>query len=221
MLIRLGFRALMFFMSLILFGCASDKIVKTYEGKVLPQDAIAVLTAPENITVLSVNGVGVQEYLLSSLNVNYGLKAGENLVVFKYASIWSRAKKDQETGLRVDVVESDPLEVLIGARPGAKYNFNFLPANNVREAKELASAFAAQVIDAQKNLVAESVALNTFQSAKDKLQLKEQALMLEKEANKHVVLSSDGASVIDQLKAIWPSANADEKKEFLVWVFQK
>lgn len=220
MLIRLSLKALMLFMSLILFGCASDKIVKTYEGKALANDAIAILTAPENITLLSVNGVEVQQYLLSNIDVNYGLKVGENIVVFKYHSIWGRAKKDQETGSRVDVVESEPLEVRIIAKPGAKYSFSFLPAGNVREAKELASSFVVQVVDEQKSLVAESVALNTYQKEKDQVLQKEQALLLEKQADSRVSKSVNGLTVIEQLKALWPNASADEKKAFLVWVFQ-
>jgi len=224
MFIRFSLKALMLFMSLVLFGCASGKIVKTYEGNVLSENEIAVLTAPENITILSVNGVEVQDYLLSNIDVNYGLKAGENLIVFKYESIWSKAKKDQETGARVDVVESEPMEVLFSAKPGEKYNFSFLPASNVREAKELSSTFVAQIVNKNNDLIVESVALNTHKKAIDKMLPKEQSLLKERQLEATVAsprsVSTEGASVIDQLKMIWPSASADEKKAFLVWVFQ-
>lgn len=220
MLKRLSSKALMLFMSLILLACTSGKIVKTYEGKVLPQAEVAVLTASENISIQSVNGVEVQQYLLSNLEVNYGLKAGENLIVFQYESIWSKAKKDEETGSRVDVVKSKPLEVRIVAKPGAKYTFSFMPASNVREAKQLASSFEAQIVDEQKNLVAESVALNTHKKEQEQLMAKEQSLLLEARVAKSQALGTDKMLVIDQLKAIWPSASAEEKKAFLVWVFQ-
>ena len=96
MLISFVFRVFVLLISLTLLGCTSDKIVKTYDGKILAKDEVAVLTAPQNITLLSVNGKEVQQYLLSNLDVNYALKAGENLVVFKYESIWSKAKRDEE-----------------------------------------------------------------------------------------------------------------------------
>jgi len=211
----------MLFISFILFGCASDKVVKAYEGKVLSEETIAILTAPENITLLSVNGIEMQQYLLSNLEVNYGLKSGENLVVFKYKSIWSKAKKDQEAGSRVDVVESEPLEVLIIAKPGARYNFSFLPSDNVRQAKELALAFEAKVIDDQKNVIAESVALNTYKKEKDQILQEGEALLLDQESKKLAEIKAGGKSVLEQLKTIWPSASSDEKKAFLVWVFQK
>jgi uncharacterized protein YccT (UPF0319 family) len=213
MLHRFSLPALMLLISFVLFGCTSDKIVKTYKGKILSKDAIAVLTAPENITLLSVNGSDVQQYLLSNLSVNYGLKSGENLVVFKYESIWSKAIRDKETGSRVDVVTSQPLEVLISATPGAKYNFNFVPASNVREAKILAANFVAQVVDENKNLITESVALNTYQKEKDAL--------VQGQKVKGIINEGLGSvSVIEQLKQLWPLASAAEKKAFLVWVFE-
>lgn len=213
MLHRFSLPALMLLISFVLFGCASDKIVKTYKGKILSEDAIAVLTAPENITLLSVNGSDVQQYLLSNLSVNYGLKSGENLVVFKYESIWSKAIRDKETGSRVDVVTSQPLEVLISATPGAKYNFNFVPASNIREAKILAANFVAQVVDENKNLITESVALNTYQKEKDAL--------VQGQKVKGIINEGLGSvSVIEQLKQLWPLASAAEKKAFLVWVFE-
>ena len=213
MLHRFSLPALMLLISFVLFGCTSDKIVKTYKGKILSEDAIAVLTAPENITLLSVNGSDVQQYLLSNLSVNYGLKSGENLVVFKYESIWSKAIRDKETGSRVDVVTSQPLEVLISATPGAKYNFNFVPASNIREAKILAANFVAQVVDENKNLITESVALNTYQKEKDAL--------VQGQKVKGIINEGLGSvSVIEQLKQLWPLASAAEKKAFLVWVFE-
>ena len=220
MRIRLKFMLLSLLCVFIFSGCASNKIVKTYPGEVLPNNAISILKAPENITLLSVNGKEVAQYLLSNLDVNYGLKEGENLIVFKYESIWSKAKRDEETGSRVEVVESEPLAAVIQAKAGVNYNFNFLPAGNVRDAKVLASGFTAQIVDDSQNLVAESLLLSAYLKSKAEKDAQEQSLLMEQK----IVASPDlkpGASVLDRLKSIWPSANADEKKAFLVWVFQK
>ncbi|MFV1872053.1 MAG: DUF2057 family protein [Oleiphilus sp.] len=215
---RFSWLVIVFSMGLV--ACTSNKIVKTYPGDIQDKNSIAVLSAPENITILSVNGKDMQQYLLSNLNVNYGLKVGENLVVFKYESIWSRAKKDEVTGSRVDVVESEPLEVLIQAEAGEHYSFSFMPATNVREAKSLVNDFSAQVLDENKNLVAESAALGTYQQAMQDKEKAKQAEILESQTLQ--ASSSDpGQSVLDKLKQIWPTASSDEKKAFLVWVFQK
>ena len=125
MSIWLNFKILSLACVLVLTACSTNKIVQTYDGAVLPNKAISILTAPENIILLSVNGQAVPQYMLSNLEVNYGLKAGENLIVFQYESIWSKAKKDDETGSRVELIKSDPLAVVIPALAGKNYNFNW------------------------------------------------------------------------------------------------
>lgn len=220
MLIHFRSLALMLLISIVLFGCASDKVVKTYQGKVLSEDVIAVLTAPENITLLSVNGVEVQQYLLSNLSVNYALKPGENLIAFKYKSIWSKVKRDQETGARVDVVESQPLEVLISATSGAKYNFSVAMPSNLKEARILADDFVAKVVDENNNIVAESSILGGHQKSGAALLAGQKEPLLDDKIDGANKESQEGVSVIEQLKRLWPNANANERKEFLSWVFQ-
>ena len=208
------------FTVMVIQGCASDKIVKTYDGAVISSQEVAVLTAPENITLLSVNDKDVPQYLLSNLETKYGLKPGENIVVFKYNSIWSKAKKDQETGARVDVVESLPLEVKIQAMPGKLYTFSYLPADNLGEAKVLAETFVAKVIDQNKNMIAESVPLNTYKQEKAQQLALEQAELLAKKEKNVSIANNEAQTITDKLKALWSKANADEKKAFLVWAFQ-
>ena len=227
MRIQFGFVVFMVFWALLMSGCSSNKVVKTYSGSTLPNQAISILTAPENITLLSVNDQAVPQYLLSNLDVDYGLQTGDNLIVFKYESIWSKAKRDEETGVRVETVESEPMSVLIPAKAGKRYRFNFISANNVREAREMAAQFVAQVVDEKKNLIAESVPFTDYQKSLAEQQAKEKALELDKTVAQRT--SEAGAfdedmnnlSTLERLKLIWPNASADEKKAFLVWVFQK
>lgn len=221
MFARFGGLLLLVCLSVFMSACSSNKLVKTYEGEPLPDASVAVLTAPENITLLSVNGKAVTQYLLSNLEVNYALQEGENLVVFQYESIWGKARRDEETGSRADVVQSEPLEVLINAKAGKRYSFSFMPAGNVREAKVLAASFMAQIIDENKDLVAESVALGAYAKAKDQRVAKEKALLADKVDSEKRAADSSGLSVSEKLKALWSQANAEEKKAFMVWVFQE
>ena len=210
--------------SVLISACSSNKLVKTYPGEKLPESSVAVLTAPENITLLSVNGQAVTQYLLSNLEVRYALEEGKNLIVFQYESIWGKAIRDSETGSRVEVVKSRPLEVLINARAGEQYRFNFMPADNQKEAEALAQNFVAQIVDAKDNLVAESLALGSNQKADDERAKKEKALLIDKAEAAEVLAGkakTDGITVIDRLKALWAEANAEQKKAFMVWVFQE
>lgn len=221
MLARFSSLLLLVCLSVFLSACSSNKLVKTYEGALLAESSVAVLTAPENITLLSVNGKAVTQYLLSNLEVSYALREGENLIVFQYESIWGKAIKDEETGSRAELVKSEPLEVLIDAQAGQRYNFSFLPASNVREAKILAASFVAQIVDENKNLVAESVAYGLHQAEKDERKAKEQILLAEKTDKLEQAKETESLSVIDQLKALWPQASPEQKKAFMVWVFQE
>jgi len=198
---------------LFIVACSSGRIVKTYEGDTLAAMQLSVLTAPENIVVLSINGKAVTNYLLSDIEVNYGLKPGENLVVFQYESIWGKAMRGNEDAPRAEKIVSDSKEVLIHAKAGEQLNFRFKVVQNVREAKSLASVFEAEIIDSQLNVVAVSTEAGVYEA----LKAKEKIAM---EKNK-VLPETSNLQALDALKVLWKSANADEKKSFLVWAFQK
>ena len=220
MLARFGV-LLLVCLSVFMSACSSNKPVKTYEGDLLPEASVAILTAPENIKLLSVNSKAVTQYLLSNLEVNYALREGENLIVFQYESIWGKARKDEETGSRAELVQSKPLEVLIDAKAGMHYSFSFVPANDVREAKTLAASFVAQVVDAQNNLVAESVPQGAHKQAADERLAKEQTILTKKSDVTEQAKDTESVSVIDKLKVLWAQASPEQKKAFMVWVFQE
>ena len=207
-------------------GCSGGKIVTTYEGSALAKPDVAVLTAPDNIALISVNGKVVPKYLLSSIEVNYGLKPGANLVVFEYASVWSNANQMDKDDARAEEVKSAPKEVLINAAAGNQFTFSFVRPTNIREAKVLAANFSADIIDASNQVVARSEELGSHQAkqAESSSQLVENAA-LPASAD---IAATDGSSLapttglptIDALKALWRKASAAEQKEFLKWAFQ-
>jgi len=206
------------FSMLFLVACSTGKIVKTYEGDKLLVEQVAVLTAPENIVVLSINGKRVKNYLLSDLNVNYGLKPGENLVVFQYESIWAKTIRENKDAPRSEKVVSEPIEVLIDAKAGESLNFKFQSGSNVREARALAETFEAEVVDSKFIVIAQSAKVGTFAANKATAKLAEEKIA--KEKNKALSGSSDLSS-LEALKVLWGVATADEKKVFLVWAFQE
>jgi len=187
----------------LLIGCSSGAIINTYSGDTLPASELAILNSPENIILLSVNGREVKQYLLSDLNVNYGLKSGENTVIFRYESLWGKAKKAGDSA-RSETVASDPQELIIIAKPGQEYHFSFNGAGNVREARALAKSFSANIYDLNNVLIAKSQGLGVSERAK----------LSETE-------KTSDSSVMDALTALWGKASAEEKKKFLAWVFQE
>lgn len=203
---------------LLLAACSTGKIVQSYEGDVLQAAELSVLTAPENIVVLSINGKKVKKYLLSDLNVRYGLKPGQNLVVFQYESVWAKAIRAEQDAPRSEKVVSAPKEVLIDAKAGENLHFSFKNVGNVRAAKDLAAEFDAELLDEKLNVVARSAELGTYDVGEDvALPVKAKLRSGKKEG-----LSEAGTlQTLDALKVLWGTATADEKKEFLSWAFQK
>jgi len=193
---------------LFLVACSTGKIVKTYDGDELLTEELAVLTAPENIVVLSINGKKMKKYLLSDLNVNYGLKPGENLVVFQHKSVWAKAVRENRDAPRSETVVSEPKEVLVLAKAGERLNFKFQNGNNLREAKAFAEIFEAEVIDSKSNTIAQSAEVGTYAIAN----AEEKLTSLPETSN---------LQTLDALKVLWKTTSADEKKAFLAWAFQK
>jgi len=210
-------KLMLVFSVLFLVACSNGRILKTYEGDVLAKEQLSVLTAPENIVVLSINEKAVKTYLLSDIEVNYGLKPGKNLVVFQYESVWGKVMRGDDTP-RSEKIVSKPKEVLIDAKAGEQLNFRFKKADNVREARLLAAAFEAEVIDAQSNALSVSTELGVYEAGrKARENLESQA-----EAKQTGALpDTANLQALDALKVLWRSANAEEKKAFLVWAFQK
>lgn len=198
---------------LFLVGCSSGKIVKSYEGEELTVEQLAVLTAPENIVVLSINGKKVKRYLLSDLNVRYGLKPGKNIIVFQHESVWAKAIREEQDAPRSVKVTSEPKEVLLNVKAGEKLTFSFKNGANIREAKILAKAFQADVVDSGLNIVAQSAALGTYQETSNG--------KLSAEKITQSLAGTAELQTLDALKVLWETATTNEKKAFLAWAFQK
>jgi len=209
-------KLMLVFSILFLVACSSGRIVKTYEGDVLAKEQLSVLTAPENIVVLSINEKKVKNYLLSDIEVNYGLKPGKNLVVFQYESIWGKAVRGDDAP-RSEKVVSEPKEVLIDAKAGEHLNFRFKKAGSVREARLLAVAFEAEVIDAESNALSVSTELGVYEASR----VKEREKIASQVKQVETLPVTTNLQALEALKVLWGSASAEEKKTFLVWAFQK
>lgn len=214
-----------------LIACSSGTIVKTYEGETLLKEQIAILNAPEYITLVSVNGRDVPRYLLSSIDVNYGLKPGLNVVVFEYESVWAVARSGADEP-RSERVSSGKKEVVIDASVGEKYTFKFDQAENIRDAKAMAGNFSASIVNQKDEVVASSAALGSYQPVVQASNSSNQAQSAATVDGASVAtplastapVTATGASSslppVEGMKVLWNSATAEEKKAFLKWAFQ-
>jgi uncharacterized protein YccT (UPF0319 family) len=197
--------------ALFLVACSTGQVVKTYEGEALGVEQQAILMAPENIVVLSINGKKMKNYLLSDLNTSYGLKPGKNLVVFRSESVWAKAIREERDAPRSERIVSEPKEIMLNVKAGDKLSFKFERGRNAREARVLAEGFKADVIDSKFNIVATSVESGTFKTLRGENNNESSKLMAETSA----------LQTLDALKVLWSAATAEEQKSFLSWAFQK
>ena len=220
---------------MVLTACSGNKIVPTYEGAKLAKEQVAVLLAGENITLLSVNGEPVPKYLLSNIEVNYGLKPGLNRVTFKYRSVWANHQRDED-GPRAVEVSSEPREVVINAVAGDQLRFDYASADNVREARALAADFRARIINARGQSLAESrlpqpevVSEEVAQPAPASVAASAAAVTTAATVNAAQVTAPKGQPgsqsaaalpAIEGLKVLWNQASSEERKAFLKWAFQ-
>lgn len=211
--------ALLLVAMFVVTACSSNKLVPTYEGEELSPEGYAVLVAPENISLLSVNGRDVPTYMLANISTSYALKPGLTNVLFKYESIWSKGGSRASDSPRSEKVESQPLYVSFEAKAGESYNFAFLKPGNVREAKALVADISISLNSSDSALVGQSV---VYQG--ESLEASESAIFESNGAqqeNAVVNVGDSNLSPLEALKALWPAASAKEKKAFLVWAFQE
>ena len=201
--------------SVVLVGCASSAArINTWEGN--PQEATnpAVLTAPGEIQVMSVNGQSLTTYLIDDLTLDYGLLPGENEVVFTYKTIWAKAGVVDNGESKVHTVESEPQVARFEAEAGQAYTFSYDEPANRREAEALMDEFSADIVTAEGDTVARS----------SKWDGKSQVAPARTPIPVSSAGSSDGASAggdtLEQLKAIWADATEEEKRSFLRWAFE-
>lgn len=196
----------------MLSACSSGKLVQAYQGKELPKAQLGALTAGENVSLLSVNGDRVPDYLLSGISVDYGLKPGKNVVLFQYESVWSVSRKGED-GARSKLVESVPREVVIDVKAGDRLSFRYAEASNIREAQRLADSFEADVVNHKGQVVASS---GDVTPTVEELPVAAASVT----GSTSSVSPGAGLPAIEAMKVLWADLPAQEKKAFLKWAFQ-
>lgn len=205
----------------VLAGCSSSlHRVQTWEGDAVGTDQLAVLKTPGEIEITAVNGREVTSFLIEDLALDYELLPGQNVVVFKYKTIWGKTTVVEKGESKVNTVESGLQQFTVDARAGEQYSFSFVEPQNQREAEAMIQHFRVQLVDGNGRVVATSEPYRETTAA----------------AVPAPVLATGGAvaaglptvpaapagdlNALDGLKVLWDRASADEKREFLRWAFQ-
>lgn len=141
---------------LLVVGCSGNYPVKAYDGGTLPVEQVAIIKAPEDINVVSIDGKKMTSYLLENLAVDYQVLPGSHVVVFHYSGVWAAPReKAEDDRPSVDLVESALQQFEVNLEAGKIYTFYYPSPQNRIQAFEVAKTFEATLQEAG-NVVAKS-----------------------------------------------------------------
>ncbi len=227
--------------ALVVAGCSSSSLrsIQTWDGPSAQAGQVAILEKPESIKILSVNGREVNSYLMDDIELRYELLPGQNTVAFTYKTVWANQRSSQDEGSKVNVIETDPLQVVINAQAGRTYQFVVPKASSQREAERMAQNMQIRVVDEQNRQVAVS---GDYVAPKPQLPQLPQAPASDTAQTvapaatagaavgaaaasssgsaPAVPSAAEGLPTLEGLKLLWERASKEEKKNFLRWAFQ-
>ncbi len=217
--------------SILLSACSSSlKRVQTWEGQAAEPGQVAILKAPGDITVRSVNGREVGNFLMDDLNLDYELLPGRNTVVFVHDTIWAKKTVVRDGESKVHTVTSGPRQVVIDAKPGEVYTFELPELSDRSEAEAFARNFNVAVTNEAGQVVARSQTYQPQAPSLPKLpdagQVAAAPAASDSPAGQSApvqdpaVQGGERLETLEALKLMWERASAEEKREFLRWAFE-
>ena len=208
------FKLLAVLISVVMVGCASTVArVDTWEGQLPATTKPAVLQAPGEIQVVSVNGRNMTNFLIEDLALDYGLLPGENEVVFRYKTIWAKAGVVRNGESKVHVIESSNQVARFTASPDAVYGFEFDKPASRQEAETMMESFSAKIVAGNGTVVAVS------EEWDGQSRLTDSRTPVPASGVESTGLPQEGGT-LEKLKAIWADASDEDKKAFLRWAFE-
>jgi uncharacterized protein YccT (UPF0319 family) len=192
-----------------LVGCAGTlSRVQTWDGEA-PEDGVAILETSGEIRVTAVNDNSVTNFLLDDLDLDYELLPGKNRIVFLYRSIWAKTQKTDDHESPVHVVTSEPQELTVDAQAGETYQLKVSrKPESRREAEVFAAAPEIFLMDASGEMLATATPLADSQGTPQ--------MVADTEEGDDAPESQ--RATLEQLKALWDRATAEERQKFLGWV---
>ena len=208
------FKLLAVLASVVMAGCASSVArVDTWEGQLPATTKPAVLQAPGEIQVISVNGRNMTNFLIEDLALDYGLLPGENEVVFRYKTIWAKSGVVRNGESKVHVIESSNQVARFTASPDAVYGFEFDKPASRQEAETMMESFSAKIVAGNGTVVAVS------EEWDGQSRLTDSRTPVPASGVESTGLPQEGGT-LEKLKAIWADASDEDKKAFLRWAFE-
>lgn len=189
-----------------LMACSTQGPVKTYEGPVRAISDVALISVPEQVEVMSIDGREPPSSFLKS-NVELSLLPGEHVFSLRYVELF------QITADEHDVVRSKLAALRFTAKPGATYKLGIPKQAGHDAAIKFAREPVFTLLDNQNGDVTESSPIKSYAEASlvDTIS----KAFTENQA------AAGPVTNLDLLKDVWARTSPDERRAFRIWLDQQ
>lgn len=197
---------LMMALGVVLAGCTAPGPVKVYEGTVRRQAELALISVPEQIEVMAIDGREPPPSFLKS-RVVLALLPGEHVFSLRYVELF------QITADEHDVVRSRQAALRFTAVAGSEYTLEVPKQANRDAARKFAKDPQFQLRNSRDGSVTDSAAIKSYAEAS-----------LIDTISKAFEANSGGAQAVtnlDLLKDVWVRATPEERNTFRTWLDQQ
>lgn len=188
-----------------LTACATQGPIKAYEGQTRAPNELALLSIPEQVEVMAVDGHEPPPSFLKS-NVELNMLPGEHVLSLRYVELFQLGSDEH------DVVRSKQAALRFTAVAGTAYTLQAPKQLNHAAAKAFAKDPHFTVLDKQSGAITESTAIKSYAEAS-----------LMDSISKAFSDSQAAASTVtnlDLLKDVWARTSSEERSAFRAWLDQ-
>lgn len=188
-----------------LTACAAQGPLKVYEGPERAAAEVALVSVPEQIEVMAVDGREPPPSFLKS-NVELSLLPGEHVFSLRYVELFQISSDEHE------VVRSKQAALRFTAKAGAVYKLEMPKQANRDVARKFAKNPQFSLVDSGNGAVSESTAIKSYAEAS-----------LVDTISKAFSENQTAGPVtnLDLLKDVWTRTTLEERSAFRIWQDQQ
>lgn len=187
----------------LLPGCAAQGPLQAYAGAARPVAEVALVSVPEEIQVMAIDGREPPPSFLKS-RMELALLPGEHVFSLRYVQIFQLGTDEH------DVVRSRQAALRFTAVAGGRYRLEIPPQRDRQAAVAFAKAPVFTLVDQAGPSRVESTAIQSYAEA-SLVDTLSKAFEAEGEAARPV-------TNLDLLKDIWGRSSEDERRDFQAWI---
>jgi uncharacterized protein len=200
--------AAVFLMAFGLAGCATSKgPLKAYEGPLRGNADLVLISVPEEIEVMAIDGQEPPPSFLKS-KVQLALLPGEHVFSLRYVELFQITSDDHE------IIRSKQAALRFSATAGSVYRLQVPAQKNLDEARKFAKSPQFSLVNANDGSTTNSTAIKSMAEA-SLLDTISKTFSVDSEA----VVKQPGN--LDLLKDVWARATLEEQAGFRLWLEQQ